>query len=113
MGLLGTEAARGRPGGLQRSRDGDSSPGLHGAQNTPYLGLPSINGVGLGALTRHLPQHSKVTWRLGGKLGFLGPEGHCWGPDAPLALPAETWAPGERCFPNFGLWRSTLPGARP
>lgn len=50
VGLLGTEAARGRPGGLQRSPDGDSSPGLHGAQNVPHPGPPSVNGVGWGLL---------------------------------------------------------------
>lgn len=111
VGLLGTEAAHGHPGGLQRSPMGTAQLGSTVPRTPPAWALPVCMEWG-GALTCQLPQHSTAAQCLGRKPGSQAP-GSLLGPDAPLASPAETWAPGVRCFLNFSLRRSTLPGARP
>ena len=102
VGLLGTEAAHGHPGGLQRSPMGTAQLGSTVPRMPPAWALPVCMEWG-GALTCQLPQHSTAAQCLGRKPGSQAP-GSLLGPDAPLASPAETWAPGVRCFGERAWW---------
>lgn len=102
--LCGPAGHRGGPWTSRRAAkvtDGDSSAGLHGAQNAPCLGPPSVHGVGWGSyMPAATARHGRTVPRE--KAGLPGP-----------TVTVRARCPSRLACRDLGPWAVLLPELQP